>query len=275
MNEYDREAIAVDGPAAGPPVRLLWTGGWDSTFQLLRLLLEQRATVVPYYLLRDRRSSTTHELAAMERIREALGERHPSTRALLMPTRFRDVAALERDMDIAGAYTRTMQRTFIGRQYEWLAWFCAQEGIDEIQLCIHRDDKAHAALEPFVAESWNAGIRAHRFAAPAEDAADLHALFRHFAFPLFEVSKQEMEREAQARGWQDLMEMTWFCHNPLHDGRPCGCCNPCLYTIEEGLGHRLPRSSRVRSAVFRTCLLPFKAPIVAGLETLGLRAKES
>ena len=270
MNERNREAGAVDAP-----VRLLWTGGWDSTFQLLRLLLEQHAPVEPYYLLRDRRTSTTHELAAMERIREALAERHPFTRALLLPTQFRDVAALDRDAAIAGAYTRTMQRTFIGRQYEWLAWFCTQEGIDEIQLCIHRDDKAHAALEPYVAERREAGIRAHRFVAPAEDAADLHALFRHFAFPLFEVSKQEMASEAQARGWQDFMEMTWFCHNPLHNGRPCGCCNPCLYTIEEGLAHRLPRASRVRSAVFRTCLLPFKAPIVAGLETLGLRAKES
>ena len=55
------------------PVQLFWTGGWDSTFQLLRLLLDQRAPVVPYYLLRDRRTSTTHELEAMERIRAAHG----------------------------------------------------------------------------------------------------------------------------------------------------------------------------------------------------------
>ena len=41
-----------------------------------------------------------------------------------------------------------------------------------------------------------------------------------------------------------------------------------MYTIEEGLGHRLPRWSRTRSAIYRNCLLPIKAPIVSMLETV-------
>jgi hypothetical protein len=90
---------------------------------------------------------------------------------------------------------------------------------------------------------------------------------------LFEVTKLDMAREADDRGWRPFMDMTWFCHSPIR-GKPCGICNPCLYTIEEGLGDRLPRLSRVRSAVFRACVLPFKAPIGATLRAMGLRRTE-
>lgn len=260
-----------DAGATGLQANLLWTGGWDSTFHLLRLLLVYRIQVTPYYLLRERRPSTPIEIATMDRIRNALAMRHPHTRNALQPTRFFDVEHLAPSAAITDAYERTLQKTFLGRQYEWLAWFCAQEGIEEIELCIHRDDKAHAVIAPYVREVDGAGYRTYRFdlrhvaGAPA-DVADLALLFRHFGFPLFEVTKMEMAREATARGWQDLMEMTWFCHSPLRNQQPCGCCHPCLYTIEEGLGYRLPRRSRIRSAIFRTCLLPFKTPILAVLD---------
>jgi hypothetical protein len=243
-------------------VRLLWTGGWDSTFQLLRLLLVQGRHVVPYYLMRDRRPSVPFEIDTMARIRAVLAARFPQTRERLHPTRFFDVARLVPDPAITDAYEHTLLGTHLGRQYEWLAWFCAEHRIDEIQLCIHRDDKAHALLAPFVVEADQGdGDRTHRLdtrhRGRREDATRLHLMFRHFTFPLFETSKLEMANEAGQRGWRELMDMTWFCHSPLR-GKPCGICNPCLYTIEEGLGDRLPRWSRMRSAVFRTCLLPVK-----------------
>src|SRR5688572_22265978 len=70
------------GDAHGPdtPVVLLWTGGWDSTFRLLQLLLAQRLPVEPLYLLDDTRASSKVEIATVERLRAAIGERHPHTR---------------------------------------------------------------------------------------------------------------------------------------------------------------------------------------------------
>lgn len=250
--------------------RLLWTGGWDSTFRLLCLLLVHRRSVTPYYLLRGKRPSTPIEVDTMARIRDALADHHPHTRELLQPTFFCDVADLSPDATITDAYERMLRNTFLGRQYEWLARFCTQQGIAEIELCIHRDDKAHAVLEPFVVEREEAGGRTWRLDAArvsqAENAADLQVFFRHFAFPLFETTKLQMASQAQAQGWESLMAMTWFCHNPLRNGQPCGCCHPCLYTIEEGLGHRLPRWSRTRSAIYRNWLLPIKSPVVSMLE---------
>src|SRR5690606_13578695 len=40
-------------PSATPPVNLLWTGGWDSTFRLLSLVVQQHRCVQPYYVLDD------------------------------------------------------------------------------------------------------------------------------------------------------------------------------------------------------------------------------
>ena len=69
----------------------------------------------------------------------------------------------------------------------------------------------------------------------AQDAKDL----------LFDMTKRHMQAEARLSGFDDLMNLTWFCHRP-RKGAPCGTCNPCIYTIEEGLGERVPLAGRVR-----------------------------
>src|SRR3569623_262884 len=122
------------------PAHLLWTGGWDSTFQLLRLLLLQRRPVVPFYLLDGTRPSTEIEIATMRRIRERLAQVHPHTREVFAQTQFFKVADLAADAAIAQAFDRSLQQAFMGNQYAWLARFCRQQGIDDMQLCIHRDD---------------------------------------------------------------------------------------------------------------------------------------
>ena len=50
-------------------VALLWTGGWDSTFQLLQLLIIHRRRVTPFYLLDEERRSTGVEIRTIKRIK--------------------------------------------------------------------------------------------------------------------------------------------------------------------------------------------------------------
>jgi len=254
----------VDRAAA----HLLWTGGWDSTFQLLRLLLLQRRPVVPFYLLDGTRPSTEVEIATMRRIRERLAQSHPGTRERLAQTRFFKVSELAEDAAIDMAFRRSLQQAFMGNQYAWLARFCRQQGIDDMQLCIHRDDKAHAVIEPYVIRIAEPdGECTYRFD-PNFAETDQYQLFGRFSFPLFETSKLEMARVATEYGWNEVMHMTWFCHRPGKDQQPCGRCNPCLYTIEEGLGWRIPKANRMTSAVYRTFVHPFKAPAKALLRRL-------
>jgi len=243
-------------PASHAPVPLLWTGGWDSTFQLLRLLLQQRRSVQPYYLEDGTRPSTGVEIATMARIRETLAHHFPHTVEEFRPTRYCSVAELPEDAEIERAYAQVLAQSFMGNQYAWLARFCRAQGVRGLQLCIHRDDKAHAVLERFATEdpdeagTWRCD--------PAFADTPQFTLFGAFRFPLFELTKLDMARVADEHGWKDLMGMTWFCHKPRKDMTPCGVCNPCLYTIEEGLGWRIPRSRRALSALYRAFVLPAK-----------------
>jgi hypothetical protein len=153
------------------------------------------------------------------------------------------------DDDIASALRSVRKRIYIGSQYQWLSAYCKSDNIRTMELCVHVDDKVHQVLEPFLAY---ARVDT-RFADSAE-----YILFRYFSFPLFELEKVEMGRVAEANGWGQLMDMTWFCHSPVRR-KPCGVCGPCVYTIQEGLGRRVPGSRRALSFFFRHLVLPLKS----------------
>lgn len=244
-------------PDARAAVNLLWTGGWDSTFQLLRLLLLQGRHVTPYYLMDPDRPSTQVELDAMQRMRERLADEYPQTRQLLLPAQVFRVDELAPDPAIEDAFDRVVQSNYIGTQYAWLARFCKQHGIDDMELCIHRDDKAHAAVAEFVNRQTDAGYLTYRFDPGHAQTAE-YELFGRFSFPLLDVTKIEMAREAEEHGWKAIMGMTWFCHQPRGNRQPCGRCGPCIYTIEEGLGWRVPLPSRLVSYVYRYAVRPLK-----------------
>ena len=237
---------------------MLWTGGWDSTFRLLQLLLQHRATVVPHYLTDSTRASTRTELRTMARIRAALAQAHPHTRALLQPLRVAAVDDIAADPALLAALAAIRARLYIGDQYAWLPAYRLHQGLEAMELCVHVDDKVQALLQP-LAQGFEhpAGFASTRVD-PMHVGSPEHALFGGFSFPLFDIDKRGMERAAAAAGWGALMEMTWFCHAP-RQGRPCGLCAPCIYTIEEGLGRRVPRARRVVSAFYRYLVWPLRS----------------
>lgn len=246
--------------AQGHCTTLLWTGGWDSTFRLLQLLLRHRVPVRPVYLTDPTRPSTQTELSTMARIRDHLHEAHPHTRELLQPSRIVAVDEVDEDPEIAAALREIRKRSYIGDQYAWLPAFCKQAEIDDIELGVHVDDKVQALVQPFATEFEHpAGGRSVRVD-PRHAATPEFRLFRWFSFPLFHIDKVGMARRAEAEGWGPVMDMTWFCHAPVR-GKPCGTCAPCVYTIEEGLAHRVPGSRRARSFLYRRVAWPLKDPL--------------
>lgn len=246
--------------AIASPVNLLWTGGWDSTFRLLQLLLQRRVEVAPIYLQDGTRASTRTELETMARIGRRLREEHPHTRGLLQPVRIADAADADGDAGIAQALREVRKRVYIGNQYAWLASFCKRNGIHDVELCVHVDDKVQTLLRDCVVETEHpAGYRTQRLDPRREGTAE-YELFRYFSFPVFRVDKLGMAQEAEREGWSDYMDMTWFCHSPV-GGKPCGVCGPCVYTIEEGLARRIPPSRRAISFLYRHLALPLKGPL--------------
>lgn len=226
-------------------VKILWTGGWDSTFQVLQLLALQKKNVVPIYIISEKRSSTIIEISTMASIKEKLFEKLPYTKNLLQPTLYFGVSGIAENKDINEAFKRVRKKSFIGSQYEYLSRFCEEKNIYELQLCIHKDDKAHAIIENMVTKFDLENNNYHL----DEDLfyTDEYKVFGRFTFPVFNLTKTEMLDISRSQKLDEIMAMTWFCHNPKKGMKPCGTCNPCLYTIEEGLGWRIPLSSRIRS----------------------------
>lgn len=265
----DNIASEAAGPAVHPPVDLLWTSGWDSTFQLLRLLLLYRREVIPHYLLDPARPSTRAELAAMERIRNALFDTYPHTRQLLAPLQQFNVADLAPDARTTDAFARIRAERFIGSQYEWLARFRDQQGIAHLELAAgYRGGRIHDIIGPFVTQADAGGYRTYRLS-PEYSKTKEFLIFGGFSIPLFCLDKKKTGDIARERGWLDILRMTWFCHKP-HGTEPCGYCNPCLYAVDEGFGWRIPRRNRIKGIFYRALVRPMKAPARAAMRQLGI-----
>jgi hypothetical protein len=241
------------------PVALLWTGGWDSTFRLLTLLLELRRPVAPIYLFDVTRASAPVELATMTRIREALAEAHPHTLALLRPVTVVRVADLASDPEIEDVYDRLAARVGIGTQYAWLARYLHQQGPPGLELCC---DHIHLGASGLLVDCTVPTRSAYgdpTFRVPeAHPDRDVALLFRDFTFPLIATSRAQMADIVARKGWTPWMHMTWFCHRPVRGVRPCGLCNPCVAVITEGFAWRVPRDRRALSAVYRVTWLPLR-----------------
>jgi len=241
----------------GKPVQLMWTGGWDSTFQLLRLLLVHGCPVEPVYLIDEGRGSLAVELKTMEHLRALLAERYPHTRTMLRPTLFAKVSDLQPDTEIEHAYQRVVRTHPIGTQYGWMARFCRQRGFSNVEIgAEYTYHGAGALLTDRFAEatSWS-GYTTYKL--PETEDPDLRLLFGHYNFPLARTTKFQMRREAELRNWMPLMTETWFCHSPVNM-KPCGTCNPCQSAITEGFGWRIPRSRRLVAGLHRATVGPVK-----------------
>ncbi|WP_438766296.1 hypothetical protein [Kushneria sp. TE3] len=216
-----------------PRIEVLWTGGWDSTYRVLSSAMVDHKTVVPHYIVDLGRASSLRELQAISEVRAALADIDSEAAARIEPLRITPVSEIAKVPELSAAYHRLTQQAHLGSQYDWLARYAKSEGIRHLELSVHVDDKAYHFLKGRVVatadSSWT-----------FDDRVDTdEAIFRFFDFPLLEVSKTRMKVEAERHGFIDALEKSWFCYSPI-DSAPCGLCNPCRYTIEEGMEYRLP-----------------------------------
>lgn len=224
---------------------ILWTGGWDSTFRLLELLLIKNRLVQPYYVLNPQRPSTEIEIKTMDKIKQRLFKEHSEAKELLLPTIFKKKDKITANLDITQSLQRISKKNFIGDQYDWLARFVAESGIKEMEICIEWTPKFERVLGAFLIRygsenDFNYKI-ADKFA-----GTDEYIVWNRSRFPIIKLTKPEMEKESKRLGFFDYMNLTWFCYNPGNDYKPCGVCNPCLFVLQRGLSWRLPFFSRIK-----------------------------
>lgn len=231
------------GPASAAPVRLLWTGGWDSTYRLLDLLLVQGCSVQPYYV-KLRRKSAAVEWRTMAHIRERLTAQYPALCERLLEVQL--IEAPSEDAELLASYLalrETSGSRAPGGQLYWLAAAAKAHGLAPIEIGVHAEPGAawYELLRRNVersGETWSL---------PADPEIAELAVFSPFEFPLLALSKLEMAERSRRAGFADLLELSWFCYAPDARGRACGLCPPCRQTIAAGLGRRIPPARRLKS----------------------------
>jgi hypothetical protein len=253
-------------------VNLLWTGGWDSTFQLLRLLLINKNQVTPYYLIDEERPSTFMEIRALKRIKDRLLKEYPHIRELLNPTNFFAVADISPDSEITQAYHAIHKETYMAPQNEFLARFCKQIGITDMQICF--EARIQPTKERFdtgrLVSDTSDGSQSEIRIDPKYKTTKANLILQYFTFPTINLTKNQMADIGKKNGWNEILEMTWFCHQPTKNKLPCGRCIPCSIAIGEGFGWRIPIKSRIVSFMYKTLFWPLKSLAKNILSKLGL-----
>lgn len=218
---------------------MLWTGGWDSTFRVLELLLTTDREVFPHYIIDAERVSTRAELLAMERIVRRVRDEHPTAAARLRPHVLTLKSDIPADAAVDERYRQLRAATDLGSQYAWLRRYADTLPDVHLELGVIRSGgKASTVLRPFL-------VSEHGVTRLAPDAPKVFQLFAPFEFPVAHLSKPDMGAAAKRLGVLDLMMLTWFCHSPKRS-QPCGVCVPCRDAANMGMGHRLTPVSIMR-----------------------------
>ena len=236
-------------PDKGTPVKLFWTGGWDSTYRLLELVIFRKTRVQPVYIIDPDRNSVRYEMRAMQKIKMWLQENYPAKRELLLPTMFFELCDIKPDAEISNLYRRIVEKypeLYLGIQNEWMVRLMNQYGLSGVEMGLQRSISSFFTTFMNLLEEQKVGGRSVVRVKEELKGKDEYEFFKNFHFALTEITKPEMFQKVVNEGFIDIMEQTWFCHNPTPSGKPCGVCVPCYAVMKEGMSHRLPASAKVR-----------------------------
>ena len=220
---------------------LFWTGGYDSTFRLCQLLIDEKKKVQPIYVAchyidstkKDYfadRSSKNKEIKIMQKIRRKLFNDFPYTRHLLKPLL---IIYKVRDDPIADKKTLYIHYQ-LGKyarpytQYERISRFSLyyptniEVGLDK---CGTGLDKATQGFR----EGIGANCKIWENLPEKYRALDVYKKIR---FGIVHLTKKDMLKISENNGYKYILKMTWSCWFPkkiyfFRDGSPCGKCEMC------------------------------------------------
>ena len=191
------------------PVPLLWTGGWGLDTSTTVPLIIKKQPVEPHNIVTVDRPSIGAELRTMARLEEELFRDFPGCRALLRPSHLFDVTDLTPNETTAAQIRGLKAVDYIGRPGSaWGASVGARGPVAQTRL-----SAAFLFLREDVRRIESRGGCGRSADAPANPNL---LLFRGpFRFPLFELTKLDMEKRPPNTGLPRSWSSAWFCHKPL------------------------------------------------------------
>lgn len=220
-------------PYESEKVKILWTGGWDSTYRLVELS-RKYITIEPIYVYGDNRWSEKNEIKAMNKISTMLKDKE-ETKADILPIHFIKKDSIPQNEEITKAYNTIISDIELGSQYEWLGSLAKQHpglelGIESAPETVSGAIRAlHKYCQLYYDENSEGFVLDNK-----KSSREGSLVFGNFKFPILEMNGQEMKNDIQDWGYMDVMSHVWVCHSPYF-GKPCGICNPCKLKIETNM----------------------------------------
>ncbi len=130
---------------------------------------------------------------------------------------------------------------YIDAQYQWLAAYAnSREAPVEIGITARYVNKFLAAIggDDAIDEIDNGLFKQYVLSKERCKSADGYKIFGGFAFSFYDAPlKPELVKEYRRLDCEDIMNLTWFCYDPI-DGEPCGQCWTCVHTYRDGITNR-------------------------------------
>jgi len=228
------------------PVNLLWTGGWDSTYRILQLLLSEKKQVQTHYIIDEPRNSAGIEIFTINQLKSLLYQRYPYTEKLILPTIYINRKHIQQDEKITLAWNFLKSNFHIGTQYDWLARYCKQARINDMELSLFYsyDEERISEFRKNYCRYFDQRSKGELNLKSDPITENLNVILQYFQAPLQKYTKSEMEKSVIKNGWMPIMKFTRFCYNPYVTISPCGKCIPCSITINDGMIWRIPLRGR-------------------------------
>lgn len=221
---------------------LYWTGGYDSTFRLIEMLVDENKVVQPIYvaLVLDNdcqteesctklwlRRNRKEEYTAMESIVAKIKEKYPHLEERLLKTIIVDEHITD------DTFNFNYEKLFYSKnlwpkkrkthQYLFLSKYAYyhKKAIDIGVLGIHEKSLLAKFLKKKLVktdDNFIIKIKNHPLT--------------YLRFPLFGRTKEILLEKAQVNGYDDILKLTWSCWFPK-DGKPCEKCPMCKERIVE------------------------------------------
>lgn len=238
-------------------INLLWTGGWDSTFRLLDLVIVQKRKVQPYYIISQTRETWKLEVDTMNKIKQSVFDTYPFTTELILPTIYKKRDEIKPNQNITDIYNRLAQLGHLGDQHDYLSRYAEEIGACDLEMCIDTRSPGFFTtfVKPNLKEEWDGN--AVNFGLVEHPSNPDLIFFKYFKFPIHQYTKRELSDIAKKNGFLNILKLTWFCHSPKN-GKPCGVCSPCKVTLEHGMTERIPVTGRLRNFLWYTVKPPIK-----------------
>lgn len=115
--------------------RVLWTGGWDSTLWILRVIEESDHVVEPHYVFHPTRPSAELEVKTMENLRRLIVAHRPQAAGRILDLRVTHVDQVPAFPEHEAALEAMRRDRHVGGQYLWIANYCRAFDTGPIDLC--------------------------------------------------------------------------------------------------------------------------------------------